>query len=137
MPHWHGYVFSVHGTELKDAERRPEAPMFRTSDLPPLATRHGLLKALSHVRGTFTSAADAMGWFADEYGRLPPLLRPQSASVFPAPDTAERLADGARVLDSGIDKVWGFWVVGGRYHSIMVICCPNRLELGIPCPAPP
>ncbi|SDL49135.1 hypothetical protein [Nonomuraea jiangxiensis] len=127
--HWHAYRWTGVGDELSDeAERRPDAPGFRSSPLPPMRTGDWLAKPASRIAATFEDVAGAVGWLAAEYDQVRSALPPPQRIT-----PEERLATARDLLPRGVDVEWGEWLQGGRFASIAVICCPNR-HVPHPCP---
>ncbi|MGW2220992.1 hypothetical protein ACWCSD_38910 [Nonomuraea sp. NPDC001684] len=120
--HWHAYQWTGAGAErANEAERRPTSPDFLTSPLPPMRTGDWLAKPASRVAGTYDDIAAAAGWLADQYLTVSGLLL--HPDRIPLDD---RINDARDLLPRGVDVQWGEWLLGGRFVSLGVICCPNR-----------
>ncbi|MBO1417820.1 hypothetical protein [Streptomyces sp. FH025] len=130
--HWHTYLWSGDGQQLKnEAPRRPEPDAgFRTSNLPPMMTGWWLLKPASLISSTASTPADAAAWLSSRYEENPPHRHHLPLDA--------RTAFAAETLAAGSDVVWAHWQqeTGPRFVHLAAICCPNRLWPAIPCPAP-
>ncbi|MFI6496004.1 hypothetical protein [Nonomuraea typhae] len=110
-------------TELMLQERPGLGQEFRQSPLAPLRTCDWLLKPASAIKATFNDPAAAVSWLASAYDVVEP--------SFAYPDQERtigrdlRLENAADQLPRGVDLQWGFWLNGGRFATIAMICCPN------------
>ena len=127
--HWHAYTWIGNGIDRgNEAERRPTSPDFLTSPLPPMRTGDWLAKPASRIAATHKDLDKALGWLASEYEKARP--------TFALPDGVplhDRLENAALLLPNGVDVQWGEWMLGGRFVTIGMICCPNK-HVETPCP---
>jgi hypothetical protein len=127
--HWHAYTWMGNGAErAHEAERRPEWPDFASSLLPPMRTGDWLAKPAGRIAATFEALAGAVDWLAAQYqAARASLMHPEGVPLAVRFDTARDL------LPRGVDVQWGEWLLGGRFATMGVICCPNR-HVSHPCP---
>jgi hypothetical protein len=124
--HWHGFVWTGNGAELKDSQRRPQPDVgYLSSDVPPLVTGHWLLKPPRQIRGTWADPTDAVSWLREEYGAQPPPG---------GPDLLGMVANAEDTLSRGNDVTWAYWQAGTRFVHLTVVSCPNRFHPAIRCP---
>ncbi|MFI6499368.1 hypothetical protein [Nonomuraea typhae] len=126
MPgHFHAYLWTGIGEELRmEEERRPGTPEFASSPVPPTRTADWLARPRRQVAATFETPADAVTWLAHEYDLATrALLHPADEARI---GREVRLANATALLKGGADVQWGFWLTGGRFTSVGVVCCPNR-----------
>ncbi|MFI9560517.1 hypothetical protein [Nonomuraea endophytica] len=130
--HLHAYLWTGIGEELRlEEERRTGTPEFPSSPLPPVRTADWLARPRRQVTATFESTADAVAWLSREYTlACRKLLLPADEERI---GRAVRLANATESLTGGADVQWGFWLSGGRFTSLAVVCCPNRTATH-PCP---
>ncbi|MFF4925870.1 hypothetical protein ACFY4B_35295 [Kitasatospora sp. NPDC001261] len=133
--HWHTYLWSGDGQQLKnEALRRPEPDAgFRTSAMPPMMTGWWLLKPTSLLSSTLTTPEHTVAWLRSRYADHPP---PPAQAEQLALDL--RAAHATEALTAGSDVVWSYWQHenGPRFLHLAAVCCPNRLWPSIPCPDP-
>jgi hypothetical protein len=151
--HWHGYLWSGTGAELKEEHLRrpgepgsPEYQAFLRSSLPPMKTGHYLLRRGAASQDlTWTDAGPAIDWMATSYKRHLPM---SGEAGFPAINGVAPMAtdvglDARRTtsLDGLCNGVDGFWLYytgqSGSMVAICAICCPHTHMPEIACPMPP
>jgi hypothetical protein len=130
--HWHAYSWTGNGADrAHEAERRPEWPDFAAVLLPPMRTGDWLAKPASRIADTFDAISAAVTWLSAEYEAVRALLmHPESVPL------AARIEMAVDLLPRRVDVQWGEWLLGGRFASMGVICCPNR-HVAHPCPIRP
>lgn len=132
--HFHGYAYRGAGEAIKpfDDARKPGGAGFETASVPPEATSAWLRKPPRFVRGTWDEVADAVGWLREQYAEIDDSrMHPERQTRAPGLET---LAESARdTLQRGRDLVWSWWLRGGNYVELAVVCCPNR-DGDAPCP---
>ncbi|MFI6298286.1 hypothetical protein ACIBEJ_42315 [Nonomuraea sp. NPDC050790] len=130
--HFHAYLWTGIGEELRlEEERRTGTPEFPGSPLPPMRTADWLARPRRQVSATHDSVADALAWLDREYTLVRRnLLLPADEERIGRP---VRLANATESLGGAVDVQWGFWLTGGRFASLAVVCCPNR-SAPHPCP---
>lgn len=128
--HFHAYSWRGQGVELeREAERRAEHPEFGSSELPPLRTGAWLAKPARCIRATWDEPGQAVEWLRANFEELARSLLHDEEREFP-PLTA-RSAYAERDLRGGTDVVWEFWLHGGVFVHLSVICCsPNKWYVG-------
>ncbi|MFE4520461.1 hypothetical protein ACFRMQ_40675 [Kitasatospora sp. NPDC056783] len=131
--HWHTYLWSGDGQQLKsEAPRRPAPEAgFRTSTMPPMMTGWWLLKPPSLISSTLSAPDETIAWLQSHYEESPP--PPVQAEQLPLKARAEYAAEA---LTGGSDVVWAYWQqeAGPRFVHLAAVCCPNRVWPAIPCP---
>ncbi|MDN3353586.1 hypothetical protein [Actinomadura sp. DC4] len=133
--HFHAYAYRGPGEAIQpfDDARRPGGAGFETATVPPEFTSAWLARPSRSVQGTWDEAAGAVEWMKEQYediadSRMHPELQAQAPSLAMMAETA------TDALRGGDDVVWAWWLRGGNYVELAVICCPNR-HTDAPCPA--
>ncbi|MFI5934119.1 hypothetical protein [Actinoplanes sp. NPDC051494] len=154
LGHWHGYLWTGPGKDLKDESlRRPSAPgtpatqEFLRSSLPPMRLGHYLLRrSAASADLTWTDVDEAIDWMAATYKSHPPM---EGDVGFPAVNGAPpplagdvgldaRRATSRDGLINGVDAYWQYYTnPNGGIVAYAAICCPHTHLPDIPCPLPP
>jgi hypothetical protein len=132
--HYHAFVYRGSGEAIKpfDDARRLGGAGFETATVPPEATSAWLAKPSRFVRRTWDEPADAVAWLREQYEDVAD-SRMNLERQTQAP-TLETMAETAlESLRRGNDVVWSWWLRGGNYIELAVVCCPNR-DGDVPCP---
>jgi hypothetical protein len=132
--HYHAFVYRGSGEAIKpfDDARHPGGVGFETATVPPEATSAWLAKPARFVRRTWDAPPDAVAWLREQYtdiadSRMHLELQREAPSL----ETMSELAQDS--LQRGRDVVWAWWLRGGNYVELAVVCCPNR-DGDAPCP---
>jgi len=151
--HWHGYLWTGTGAELKnEALRTPGLPnsaetqAFLRNSMPPVRTGHYLLRRDATSRDlTWTDVDRVIEWMSANYERRPPM----SGDVgFPTVNGHTPMAGDVGLearrrisrdgLINGVDGGWGYYTSpSGGFFTIAAICCPHTHMPEIPCPLAP
>ena len=126
--HFHAYSYRGSGEAIKSFDsgaRSPGGPDFASSVVPPEATNAWLAKPTRMLRGTFDDPAGAVEWLRAQHAEVEPSIWHKELNTqAPSVDTmAETAAD---TLARGNDVVWAWWLIGGNFVDLTVVCCPNR-----------
>src|SRR5690242_11536530 len=125
--HFHAYLYRGPGEAIKpfDDARRAGTPEFQTAAVPPEATSAWLARPARMVKGTWEEPADAVAWLTRQYTDVADqrmhLDRQQHA-----PSLETMAANALDALRRGNDVVWAWWLRGGGFVDLTVVCCPNR-----------
>lgn len=120
MGHWHAYAWTG-GTKPEDRDARDVA-----SATPPLLLLDWFRKPRVLLAGTFTDAAEALGWLGRELAEHPPLPTALPAGAV--------LAYGRQRLGAfPYDLVTRYYTASGYVCRDLVWC---EGEPGV-CPSPP
>jgi len=93
-----------------------------------MRTGDWLAKASSQVAASFDDVDRAVKWLAERYSHV--------EQQFLYPDRVgleDRISSAKDLLPRHIDVMWGWWLKGGRFASLAMVCCPNR-DVDHPCP---
>ncbi|MFL6052202.1 MAG: hypothetical protein ACJ72W_04675 [Actinoallomurus sp.] len=132
--HYHGYAYRGPGEAIKpfDDARRAGTVEFQTATVPPEVTSAWLAKPARMVKGTWGDPADAVAWLSAQYAGIAD-LRMHVDRQQKAPSLETMAADALGRLGRGNDVVWAWWLGGGGFIDLAVVCCPNR-DGDAPCP---
>ncbi|MCO5996250.1 hypothetical protein [Actinoallomurus rhizosphaericola] len=132
--HFHAYGYRGPGEAVRpyDTVRSPSGSGFETSPVPPERTSAWLAKPARFIRGTWDDPADAVAWLEGQHAELEPLIAHPDLRRH-APTVRAMAATALDTLRRGNDVVWAWWLTGGNFASVAVICCPNR-DLEARCP---
>lgn len=125
--HWHGYLYRGAGDTIKpfDDARRPGGVGFETTPVPPEATCAWLAKPARFVQGTWDEAAETVAWLRAHYEEIADSrMNPEQQQAGPSLETM--MASARESLQGGNDVVWAWWLRGGNFIDLTVVCCPNR-----------
>jgi hypothetical protein len=125
--HFHAYAYRGPGEAVQtfDAVRSPGGIGFETSPVPPERTSAWLAKPARFIKATWDDPAEAVTWLERQYAEIQPSLsHPELQQQ--APDVRTLAATALDTLQRGNDVVWAWWLTGGNYIDMAVVCCPNR-----------
>lgn len=125
--HFHAYLYRGPGEAIKpfDDARRPGTVEFQTAVVPPEATSAWLVKPVRMVKGTWDDPAEAVVWLSQHYIDIADLrMHLDRQREAPSPETMA--ANALDTLTRGNDVVWVWWLRGGGFIDLAVVCCPNR-----------
>ncbi|GAA4635909.1 hypothetical protein GCM10023196_083450 [Actinoallomurus vinaceus] len=129
--HFHAYGYQGPGEAIRpyDAVRSPGGVGFETSPVPPERTAAWLAKPARFIKGTWDDPAEAVAWLERQYAEIEPsIAHPELRRHAPTVRTMAATALGT--LRRGNDVVWVWWLTGGNYVDLVVVCCPNRDQDG-------
>ncbi|WP_157251151.1 hypothetical protein [Nonomuraea typhae] len=128
--HFHGYTWTGPTDLLRSADtpRRPDAPGFAASPVPPIHRGDWLLKDPDRIADNHEEAAGAVAWMVTVREALRPRIRYPDRI-----DQEQRIRNTADSLRGGFDQHWEEFVIGYELLHIAAICCPHRI-LPHPCP---
>lgn len=125
--HYHAYLYRGPGEAIKpfDAARSPGGIGFETSTVPPEQICAWLAKPARMVKGTWEDPADAVAWLEERYADIAD-VRMHLDQQHQAPPLGTIAANALGALSRGNDVVWAWWLRGGNFIDLTVVCCPNR-----------
>ena len=125
--HFHGYAYRGPGEAIKpfDDARRVGTVEFQTAVVPPEQTRAWLAKPARMVQGTWDDPAGAAAWLSEQYTDIAD-VRMHLDQQREAPSLETMAANAVDALGRGNDVVWAWWLRGGNFIDLTVVCCPNR-----------
>jgi hypothetical protein len=131
--HFHAYLYRGSGEAIEpfDDARRPGGPGFDTAAVPPVMTHCWLAKPSRFIKGTWDDAAEAVAWLRERLAEITDVRVHPEQWAAPSPTTMATSA--VQTLSRGNDVVWAWWLTGGDYTEMAVVCCPNR-DGAFPCP---
>jgi hypothetical protein len=132
--HYHAFVYRGSGEAIKpfDDARRAGGLGFETATVPPEATSAWLAKPSRFVRRSWDKPGVAVGWLSEQYTEIADSrMHLEQQTQAPSLETLSKAALDA--LTRGSDVVWAWWLHGGNYIEMAVLCCPNR-DGNAPCP---
>lgn len=132
--HFHAYLYRGPGEAIKpfDDARRLGTPAFQTATVPPEATHYWLAKPARMVKGTWDDPAEAVAWLLERFVEVSE-IRMHLDQQQQAPSLETLTGNAVEALKGGNDIVWAWWLRGGGFIDLAVVCCPNR-DGDVRCP---
>ncbi|GAA4604190.1 hypothetical protein GCM10023195_14200 [Actinoallomurus liliacearum] len=76
-------------------------------------------------QGTWEDPTDAVAWLAQQYNSVAD-QRMHLEQQQHAPSVETMTTHALDALRRGNDVVWAWWLRGGGFIDLTVVCCPNR-----------